>query len=437
MQTFTKQNRPDFAKDESGGTTAFGLFLIASSLLVGGYAVDVGNVMTARTQLQIAADTAAHAALLTRETKTESDSIAAARDIALANMPGDIFGTVLRDADVQFGEFDPATGSFSRVSGARDAVWVQTRQQADNGNPISTYLLKLVGFKEWNITTQSIFMTYHPTCLREGFVAEEVVDLQSNNSFVNGFCIHSNSYVSLNSNNFFEPGTVVSMPDEDKIELPNSGFKTNLGLQEALRSGSWNIRIVSRIDELIADLEVYGSRQMPAYITSGAAVKLANRNVQQEHLIPGRIHRFTCGGGAALTIKQNVIMDKVVLLTNCKVKFEQGVILTDTVVATRDTSAHSVTSAASLQVGRNDNCAEGGGAQIVTLGSMNFPSDLQIYGGQLLAVHDIAFAANANGIQGAAVVAGGLISGTSNMEMGFCGTGMENNFHAEYFKLVH
>ena len=437
MKSFKTQNCFAFAKEESGGTTAFCLFLLASSLLIGGYAVDVSNVMTARTKLQIAADTAAHAALLSRETKSESDSIAAARAIALANMPADIFGTVLRDADVKFGEFDPTTGSFSQVSGARDAVWVETRQQADNGNAISTYLLKLAGFTEWNITTQTIFVTYHPTCLREGFVAEAVVDLQSNNSYVNGFCIHSNSYVSLNSNNFFEPGTVVSMPDEDKIELPNSGFETNTGLREALHSGSWNIRIVSRIDELIADLGVYGSRQMPKYITSPSVVNLTNRNVIQTHLRPGRIHRLPCNGGAALTIKQNVIMDKVVLLTNCKVKFEQGVVLTDTVVATTDISAQSVTSAASLQVGRNDNCAVGGGAQIVTLGSMKFPSDLRIYGGQLLAVHNIEFSANAKGIQGAAVVAGGMISGTSNMEMGFCGTGMENNFHAEYFKLVH
>lgn len=28
------------------------------------------------------------------------------------------------------------------------------------------------------------------------------------------------------------------------------------------------------------------------------------------------------------------------------------------------------------------------------------------------------------------------IEGTSNMEMAFCGTGMENNFEAEYFRLT-
>ena len=326
MQSFNAQTCRDFTNDERGGATAFSLFLLCATLLLGGYAVDVSNVMTARTKLQIVADAAAHAALMTRETGSERESIAAAIDIALLNMPTDVFGTVLRDADVQFGEFDSDTGVFTPVAGARDAVKVETRQQADNGNPISTYLLKLAGLAEWNISAQSVFVTYHPTCLREGFVAENVVDLQSNNSFTNGFCIHSNSYVSLNSNNYFEPGTVVSMPNDEDVELPNSGFKTNVGLQEALRSGSWNIRIVSRIDELIADLGVYGSRQMPSYITSPSVVTLPNRNVEQSHLIPGRIHRFSCNGGASLTIKQDVLMDKVVLITDCRVKFEQGVV---------------------------------------------------------------------------------------------------------------
>jgi hypothetical protein len=59
-----------------------------------------------------------------------------------------------------------------------------------------------------------------------------------------------------------------------------------------------------------------------------------------------------------------------------------------------------------------------------------------MFGGQILAKQNITFTANANGIQGAAMVAGGTISGTSNMSMGFCGSGMEHNFHAAYFKLV-
>jgi hypothetical protein len=126
-----------------------------------------------------------------------------------------------------------------------------------------------------------------------------------------------------------------------------------------------------------------------------------------------------------------------VIVTSCQIKFEQGVKIINSVVATTNTSSKSMTSSSGLQVGLNDNCAVGGGSQLVTAGSMDFPADLQIYGSQLLAKHDVSFAANANGIQGAAIVAGGEISGTSNMSMGFCGIGMENNFHAEYFKLIY
>jgi hypothetical protein len=38
-----------------------------------------------------------------------------------------------------------------------------------------------------------------------------------------------------------------------------------------------------------------------------------------------------------------------------------------------------------------------------------------------IAKGDVSFAANANGIEGASIIAGGQISGTSNMTMGFCG----------------
>ena len=74
-------------------------------------------------------------------------------------------------------------------------------------------------------------------------------------------------------------------------------------------------------------------------------------------------------------------------------------------------------SAAKLKVGRDDSCAADGS--------------------QLLALGDIEFTANADGIEGASFIAGGTISGTSNMIMGFCNhAGMERNFEAEYFRLA-
>lgn len=429
-----------FATDLSGGATAYGLLLMFTLLMAGGYAVDVQNVMTARTQLQTAADSAAHAALLARETKTEAEAKAAAVQVANLNMPTGIYGSTLDVEDVVFGDWDEVTRTFTPSPGSRDAVQVTAWRSTDRNNSVATYLLKLVGNDSWNVVVSSTYVTYHPTCLREGFVAQDVVDLQSNNSFTQGFCIHSNAYVSLNSNNYFEPGTVVSMTDLDDIDLPNSGYKTNTGLQDALREGSWNIRMVSRIDDVIQGLTELKAQYKPDYITATAFMNLPSATVLQSHLVAGRAYRFTCPSSTGrLTIDRDVTVSKVIILTNCEVFFRSGVKLEDAVIATTATGAKSISSASSgtgLTVGKPDNCAPGGDAQLLTMGGMEFPSKLSIFNGQFLAVGDIQFAANAEGVKGAAMVAGGQISGTSNMTMAFCGTGMENNFHAEYFRMV-
>lgn len=428
---------PGFCAKEDGMMTVYGLFTCAALLVLGGYALDVSNVMTSRTELQMAADSVAHAALVEREFKSAADSRTTALSLSDANLPTAEVGRIVREGDIVFGDWDADTKTFVAREASRSAVEVTAWQHSAKENAVATYMLKIVGVDKWDVKVKATYVTYIPSCLREGFVAEDVVDLQSNNSYSNGFCIHSNTHVSLNSNNYFEPGTVVSMTSLADLELPNSGMSSNEGLSAALREGSWNIRILKRISSIIAGIQDSTSRYYPDYITSATPIVLRDRTVDQDELTAGRIHTFRCTGGASLTISNGVNVNKAVIVTDCKIKFGSGVVLTNAVIATTNSSAQSITSAAGVQVGLDDNCAIGGGAQLITMGSMSFPADLKMYGGQLLAVHDIEFAANANGIEGAAMVAGGKISGTSNMAMGFCGTGMEDNFQADYFKLVN
>ncbi|MBC7157125.1 MAG: hypothetical protein H5U20_06380, partial [Rhodobacteraceae bacterium] len=358
-----------FAADERGGITALGMFLIAASLLAGAYAIDWANAVAARTQLQVAADAAAHAALLSREFGTEPEAVAEAITVASLNMPPARYGEVLTAVDVEFGTWDAAAFAFTPQSGERGAVRVRTRRTADRGNLIATFLLRLVGIDALSAVREAVFVTYHPTCLREGFVAQEVVDLQSNNTYLNGFCVHSNAHVSLNSNNYFEAGTVVSMPDENDIDLPNSGFESNDGLADALREGAWHIRILTQLEFMIDGLESGDERYRPDYIAAGMPpIALTHRDIEQVDLVLGRIHTYSCTGGAPLTLKNGVQASEVVIVTDCKVKFEAGVVLTDTVIATRSLSAQSMTSAAGLRIGRDDNCATDGGTQLLTLG---------------------------------------------------------------------
>lgn len=427
--------RAVFITDETGSMTVFGLFLAISFLMIGGYAIDLANVMTARTQLQVTVDATAHAALLTRELKPESEAKAKALAIAEANMPAALYGDILDEDNIEFGVWDTATRSFQPLAGSRQAVRVRVGRNTVRTNPVETYLLNLVGMDSWNLTRDAILVAYTPTCFNEGFVAEGVVDIQSNNNYYNGFCIHSNQHVELNNNNYFEPGTIVSMPNPDDIVLPNSGWEKNEGLLEALRAGSYNIRVLNRVEAIISGLLARDPRYLPADMSMGSTVTLTERRLDRGHFFANRLHRYDCGAGGRLTLEAGVYRD-FGLVTNCEVRFNSGVVLENVIIATTNTGAKSISSASGLQVGRNDNCAPGGGSQLISLGGMDFPASLQMFGSQLIARGTIAFAAQANGIQGASMVAGGRIDGTSNMNMAFCGTGMEDNFQASYFRLV-
>ena len=426
-----------FLKDDTGFISTFGLTLTAMMIALGGIALDVANAYRMRTYLQVAADAAAHAALYTRETHTRDESIQAALDVVESFLPADVYGQVITYEDVEFGTWDRDTETFTPNSNSKSAVMVNTLQVAERQNSVGTYMLRLVGFDDWNVRRASVFETYMPTCFREGFVAQDLVDLQSGNTYTNGFCIHSNDHVEVNSNNYFNNDTIVSMPDRSDIVLPNSGFESNDGLEDALRDGAYQLRILNRLSSIIDALNDPLSEYAPDYITSDLVGVLPQRNPAASDFTPGHIYTYSCGGGAALQIPADTTLEDIVLVTDCKVKFGQGVVLENTIIATSNTDAKSISAASGVQVGRDDNCAADGGSQLLTMGGIEVPADLKVYGGQMIAKGNIEFSANANGIEGASFISGATISGTSNMTMGFCGDGMERNFEALYFRLAN
>ena len=166
-------------------------------------------------------------------------------------------------------------------------------------------------------------------------------------------------------------------------------------------------------------------------------IEMFKKTLDESDLIPGKLYYWGCPGnmGTILNIS-GVPITKVVIVTNCQVTIGANVQLQDVVIVTTNTSLQSITGSAGVILGLDDSCAEGGDVQLVTMGGILFTANLEMYGSQLLALRDIEFAARADGIEGAAMVAGGTISGTSLMNMAMCGTGMENNFVAQYFRMV-
>src|SRR5690606_7852703 len=106
-------------------------------------------------------------------------------------------------------------------------------------------------------------------------------------------------------------------------------------------------------------------------------------------------------------------------------------------IVTKNTDPKSFYASSDIVIGKDDNCAEGGDVQMVTLGGVEFAAKVNIYGSQILAAGDISMTANADGIEGVALVSGGKLDVTSNGAFGFCdGDGMNNNYAAAYFRVA-
>ena len=425
-----------FRAETDGTVTMYGIYTFVASMMIGGFALDYTYMQATRTQLQVAADQAAHAALYNRRTMSETDAKAAAIALIQPLLPKGRYGDVLTTDSISFANFVRQTAKFTAASGDKRAAQVVTSMRETKGNAAPTYLFSLLGLDTFDVAASSVFVTYRPGCLKEGILADGVVDLQSNNSFSNGFCIHSNSHVSINQNNYFEPGTVVSMPNIDDLDMPKSGFEKNEGLQAALRDQRMNLNILNRLGAIQTQLSAGRGEYVPPYVTSATTLSLRENTITQAKLTPGRIHRIDCSGSSLTIDGSTSPISGVVIVTPCPVKFANGSKLYDAVVMSSSTALNAITAPQGLQIGKNDNCASGGGAQVLTLGGVSVASKLSMFGGQILALKDVDFAANADGLQGASIVTRGKVNGTSNSRMGFCLSGMELNFETDYYRMA-
>ncbi len=431
-----------FLRQDDGALTAFGLFLTIAMICVGGLAIDVANAIKVRTHLQVAADSAAHAAIVAREHKTEAEAKAIAVSVAQVSLPSANFGDTIRASDIQFGAWDSATETFTVIPGSDDAVMVSTQRLQDRNNPMATYFLKFVGLWSMDIVSQSVFETYYPTCYREGMVADLRLDIQSNNRYREGYCLHSNSHIEMNSNNEFENNVIVSMPQETDLVIPASGWSSNTGLSEAIRSGSYHIRILQRIDDIIGGYDDIGNvaYYRPDYFDLPLATTNVSVNTQLDagNWQSGEVHTASCSGNQRLRIRSGAVLQHGVIETNCRVVIGAGAVLEDVLIISESTDLRAIDGAADVRLGAADGCSPGGGVQIVTKGGVRFTANLQMFGVQILAADMIDFEANGNGVFGVSMVSGGEIDSTSNMDMGFCdGVGLENRFEAEYFRMAH
>lgn len=419
--------------EEDGFVTALSLILILGVLIIGGIAVDSAHVTAQRTMLQGTSDSSAHAALMARQKGTEAVAVERAVMISQANMPPARYGNVITDAQIEFGNWDSSSREFTPVPGATNAVRVIAQRREAAGNAVPNFLLRFVGRRSFDVATVSIYATYNNPCYFNGIIARHGVDFTSNNLFRKDFCIHSNDWVKLQQNNVFEPGAILSMPDLNRLSIPNSGFAGNPGLAEALRQRRDGLDAISGLPRVIAGLLTQSANYIPSYISNGFPVQIDVKDVKSDSFMKGSIHNVSCPKKSdALTLTNSMMLEEVVIVTDCDIRLGNGARIVDSIIATTSTSTSSISgvsgSGVAASIGRA--CAPGPGAQFFTLGGMRFAAKLTVNGGQFAAVGDVAFTSQAvvEG-SGVSIVSGNEVGWTSNADMSvsYCDAEFDNH----------
>ena len=445
-----------FRDDADGAMTVLGMFVFLAVLTIAGFALDVANAYRVRTQLQIAGDAAAHAALVAREFKDRATAINLALDIADANLPGAVSSGALRAEDIVFGHWDPASQTFKPDPTATNAVLVNTGRSQDRHNSLSTYLLRFAGVNAFDVRRQTVFETYRPDCFREGIVGDGAVKAALGAIDGSSLCIHSNTELSVAQQTIVPDQTWSGDGDDDDASLNVAAIPTETTQLRSLEpvsdantgtepsgvtqtSGTFLIRILARVDDIIAGVRDPGSDYYRDYIDSEVTVALSKESdLDATAFTAGRIHTLTCGSEEEyVSIPADTILSNLVLWTNCRLFFGANVALEDAAIVNESTSNTAFYAPSGIRLGRDEQCAEGGGAQLVTRGGIDVKQPLRMYGGQMIAAGDITFSAGADGLEGASFVGGGMISGDTGSSMTVCaGRGMEDNFEADYFRLA-
>ena len=452
-------------RNEDGAMSILNLYLLLTLAIFGGISIDMASLISARNQLQTASDVAAHAAMVSlKNGSTVAEAKQKALDYAQENMPTGRYGVVLREENVHFGAYYQTNKSFIIQDTLDEAVMVTSERLSEYANPVSSFLLRLVGFNEFDVRATAVFIKEGVPCVGAGFYAEGRVDIQSNNDFTDGFCVHSNSHVEMNSGNTFEYDeynpVIVSVPKidlenltNDDLIIPSSGYDQNDGLWEAQRDGPHKFNVDAFIDEVVAGIQLADNNPLTnphtrSYIIDPSADMTVNvigepkGNSKKNStdpigptncttfsvacLHPNTINHVNCVG-TDLNIPAEVF-ENVVLITDCNLDFANGTELRNATFITRSTDDDSIKSPQGLDLGNMTVCGGSGGAALITYGGMKSAANMQLAGGQIIAAGDVNFAAQADGFFGASVIAGGEIDGTSNSSFQGCPGSVLHNF---------
>ncbi|HUF86045.1 MAG TPA: pilus assembly protein TadG-related protein [Thermohalobaculum sp.] len=410
-----------FLSDEQGGGTLWGLFWFMILLSIAGVSVDGTDAFRNDTMLQATADAAALAAVI--DLPRADSAVASAVEYAGKNMPPEVYGDVLLAEDVDIGIWDAENRTFIRDVPIPDAVHVRVRMDHARGNAVVASFLRIVGFKAWELEAHAIAQKFTPQCYTDGLVARGYVDTSSNNQYYNEFCIHGQQGVYLQNGSFFELGTSVSMPDLSLLTIPTDGLTSNPGLEDALREGSLDPRMVDRVPEIMDMYLDPTSPIQPIWIDQSKPVIEVDCNFNFGDHETKRIYHVICPANKQVQIPANSYIRETLVIAESQIKIPSGATLEDVILASRATTSNdgaNIHFSSSVKLGRADDCADGGGVQIFSTQNLFISSSITFNGVQLVSAKNVDLGASDAGVKGLAVQAGGNIKLSSNNAFGLC-----------------
>ena len=211
-------------RDEGGGVTVLGMFLLFLTLLCLGFAIDASNFYRYQTMLRLTADAAAHAgatALARGETPEKAE--AAAIEMVALNMPFEPDGSMLanRATDLRALFVDPADGKLSKpdLDTPANAMLVSLQRSETANNPIPTLVLGLFGLNDWSTGATSVaVVTATNRCSNAaGFFAHGQITIGTSGAGArpgDGLCLHSQDALLLPKGNdyLYNSDPLLSLP---------------------------------------------------------------------------------------------------------------------------------------------------------------------------------------------------------------------------------
>jgi len=463
MDLFKKSRILKAAADENGAGTFFAMSFAFVCIGVGGLAVDASNVWSVKQRLQSATDISAHAAaidLVFPDTFSVGESTSdVAISTLLINMPDSKFGTALQASDVVIGYWDPSTkrvGESATSAGGAEldmAVGVTARLDGNVGNVVPTFLLRLIGFDYWQVSTTAVFVRDSPTCFNGGFIAGGKVNYPAGGGddsvFLNGFCIHGNEGVDFQGHADFGDGVRLSMPnkaptgDGGMLTLGGTDYTWNPSQEAQVGSQNLTPRLTTptAINDIIATLisptsdperktyvtddNVYGDGIADNGVEDPGPLPMGNTDDILVVAQPNAVSIIDCPP-SGLDIPAGTTLSDRVIIADCPIKIGADAILENTIIVTTfDGGRDSISAASAITVGTHVCGGVGGEVSLITPGDVKIAAQSAWNGAQVISGGDVKIAANSSNLNTISVEAAGDIDVTPGHTFGLCDQGID------------